>query len=157
MSYPGHSYSTAPADWASNIWVRIWPRRNRIFGVFLYILWHIRKWLSRLGRWTKGPVVIKKTECSRMYEIYKLYIAKETWWVIFDNTLLLFSGSFNRKISWFRRRWKYMNLVKKDKKDFTTFASILNYECENFLLSKSSSDNFKCFIFVQGLTSAKDV
>ena len=54
-----------------------------------------------------------------------------------------------------------MNEINKKKKkkyeeDFTTFASIVNYQWEGFKLVELSPDNFKCLIFVQGLVSTKD-
>ena len=49
-----------------------------------------------------------------------------------------------------------MNLTKKENEDYTTFASIVNRECEKFKLSKITPDMFKCLIFVQGLTAPGD-
>ena len=54
----------------------------------------------------------------------------------------------------FHKRWKCMNLIKKD--DFTTSASIGTDQCEGFKLAKLSPNNFKRLIFVQGLVSTKD-
>ena len=49
-----------------------------------------------------------------------------------------------------------MNLVKKKDVDFTTFASVVNNQCELFKLAELSPDNFECLRFVQGLVSTKD-
>ena len=49
-----------------------------------------------------------------------------------------------------------MNLTRKDGKDYTTFASIMNKHCDDFKLTELSANNFKCLIFVHGLVSFKD-
>lgn len=45
---------------------------------------------------------------------------------------------------------------RKKIKKITTFAIIVNQECEDFKLFELSTDNLKCLNFAQGLTSAKD-
>ena len=49
-----------------------------------------------------------------------------------------------------------MNFTKKENENYTTFANILNRECEKGTLSEITLDMFKCLIFVQGLTAPKD-
>ena len=44
----------------------------------------------------------------------------------------------------------------KENKDYTTFASIVNRECEKFKLSEIIPDMIKCLIFLQGRTAPKD-
>ena len=58
-------------------------------------------------------------------------------------------------MSSFHKRWKFMNLIKKEDEYFTTFASTVNDQCEGFKLVELSPDSFKCLIFVQGLASTK--
>ena len=64
---------------------------------------------------------------------------------------------FSPKTSLFHKRWKCLNLTRKEGEDFTTFTSVVNKHCDDFRLAVLSSDNFKCLIFVQGLVSTKDV
>ena len=49
-----------------------------------------------------------------------------------------------------------MNLTKKEDKEFTTFATIVNDQREGFKLAELNPDNFECLIVVQGLMSTKD-
>ena len=52
-----------------------------------------------------------------------------------------------------------MAVLKPDKKsgeDYSSFAGIVNRECERFKLKELTPDMFKCLIFVQGLTAPED-
>ena len=46
--------------------------------------------------------------------------------------------------------------MKKDCEDDTTFASTVNRYCEKFQLNEITPDMFKCWIFIQGLTSLSE-
>ena len=63
---------------------------------------------------------------------------------------------FSPKTSLFHKRWRCLNLTRKEGENYTTFASVVNKHCDNFRLEELSVDNLKCLIFVQGLVSAKD-
>ena len=89
-------------------------------------------------------------------EICKLHITKKTSDLMFKETVTLLYEVFSQKTLLFHERWKYMNLVKKEDKDFISFASIVNNQCEVFKLAKLNPDNFKLPVFVQGLMSTKD-
>ena len=60
------------------------------------------------------------------------------------------------KTSLFYKKWKCLNLTKRDSDDYLGFASVVNKNCDDFKLDELSADNFKCLIFAQGLVSAKD-
>ena len=60
------------------------------------------------------------------------------------------------KTSLFHKRWKCINLTRKDDQDYITFASVLNRHCDDFGLSSLTADNFKVLILIQGLISVKD-
>ena len=72
-------------------------------------------------------------------------------------TVKLLSELFSSKTSLFFKRWKCLNLTKRDNDDYLGFASVVNKNCDDFKLGELSADNFKCLIFAQGLVSAKDV
>ena len=72
-----------------------------------------------------------------------------TW---FLETVRLFSS----KTSLFHKRWKCLNLTKRDSDDYLGFASVINKNCDDFKLGELSANSFKCLIFAQGLVSAKD-
>ena len=74
----------------------------------------------------------------------------------FLETVKLLSELFSSKTSLFHKRWKCLNLTKRDSDNYLGFASVINKNCNDFKLGKLSADNFKCLIFTQGLVSAKD-
>ena len=91
------------------------------------------------------------------HEKYANYILpKNPGEISFQETIQLLTKIFGEKSSLFNTRWKCLNLAKKDSEDYTTFASVVNRECEKFKLSELTSDMFKCLIFVQGITAPKD-
>ena len=49
-----------------------------------------------------------------------------------------------------------MNLTKREDEDYTTYASEVNRNYDDFKLSDLSAENIHCLIFVQGLVSSKD-
>ena len=75
---------------------------------------------------------------------------------MFKETITLLSEVFSPKTSLFHKRWKCMNLVKKEDEVFTTFVIIVNNLCEGFKPAELSPDYFKCLISVHGLVSTKD-
>ena len=60
-------------------------------------------------------------------------------------------------MSLFHKRWKCLNLTRRDSDDYLESASVDNKNCDDFKLGELSADNFKCLIFAQSLVSAKDV
>ena len=74
----------------------------------------------------------------------------------FLETVKLLSEIFSSKISLFYKRWKCLNLIKRESNDYLGFASVVNKNCDDFKLGELSVDNFKCLIFTQGLVLAKD-
>ena len=81
---------------------------------------------------------------------------KQTCELGFLETVKLLSELFSSKTSLFHKRWKCLNLTKRDSDDYLGFSSVINKNCEDFKLCELSADNFKCLIFAQGLVSAKD-
>ena len=63
---------------------------------------------------------------------------------------------FGERISLSTTCWQCFNLTKKNTDDYTTFASVVNKECEKFKFSELTPDMFKCLIFVQEQTAQKD-
>ena len=83
-------------------------------------------------------------------------LPKKTCPLGFLETVKLQSELFSPKTSLFHKRWKCLNLTKRDRDDYFGFASVVNKNCDDFKLGELSADNFKCLIFVQGSVSAKD-
>ena len=81
---------------------------------------------------------------------------KKTCKLGFLETVKLLSELFSSKTSLFHKRWKCLNLTKRNSDDYLEFASVVNKNCDDFKLGELSVDNFKCLIFPQGLVSAKN-
>ena len=80
---------------------------------------------------------------------------KKTCELGFLETVKLLSELFSSKTALFHKKWKCLNLTKRDSDDYLGFASVINKSCDDFKLGELSADNFKCLIFAQGLVSAK--
>ena len=87
---------------------------------------------------------------------YVLQKKKKTCEFGFLETVKLLSELFSSKTSLFHKRWKCLNLTKRDSDDYLGFASVVNKNCDDFQLGESSADNFKYLIFAQGLVPGKD-
>lgn len=83
-------------------------------------------------------------------------LPRKTSELTFIEAVELLMELFSSKTSLFHKRWKCLNLTRKEWEDYTTFASIVNKHCDDFRLAELSANNFKCLIFVQELVSTKD-
>ena len=81
---------------------------------------------------------------------------KKTCELGFLEIVKLLSELFSSKTSLFHKRWKCLNLTKRDSDDYSVFSSVVNKNCDDFKLGELSADNFKYLIFAQGLVSTKD-
>ena len=89
------------------------------------------------------------------YEKYCNYILpKKPGNITFDETVLILSRIFSEKSSLFYMLYQCLNFMKKTN-DYVTYTAIVNRECERFKLSELTTDNLKCFIFVEVLTAEK--
>ena len=111
------------------------------FSLFVWILWHIN-----VCGLLNARFIFKQTLLS--YE-------KKTCELGFLETVKLLSELFSSKTALFHKKWKCLNLTKRDSDDYLGFASVINKSCDDFKLGELSADNFKCLIFAQGLVSAK--
>ncbi len=75
---------------------------------------------------------------------------------MFEETFGILTQIFEDSTSLFNAWWNCLNVVQYDKDDFVPYTEIVNQECEKFKLNELTSSSFKCFIFVQVLTSNKD-
>ena len=74
----------------------------------------------------------------------------------FQETVQILMKIFGQQSSLSNTRRQCLNLMKKDCEVYTTFASTVNRYCEKFQLNETTSDVFKCLIFLQGLTSPSE-
>ena len=81
---------------------------------------------------------------------------KRTYELDFLETVKLLSELFSSKTTLFHKRWKCLNLTKRDSDDYLGFASVVNKNYDDFKVGELSADNFKCLIFAQGLVSVKN-
>ena len=102
--------------------------------------WKIRLLIRKLG--------------TQEHERYTNYIIpKGATDFTFAETVELLKEIFGNKQSLFNTRFNFLKLQKSDDEDFVTFTGIVNRECEKFKLSSLTEEQFKCLIFIKGLTS----
>ena len=104
----------------------------------------------------KVRLLLWKLETVEHNKFVDYDLQKKTCELGFLETVTLLSELFSSKTSLFHKRWKCLNLTKRDSDDYLGFASVVNKNCHDFKLGELSADNFKCLIFAQGLVSAKD-
>ncbi|XP_055584914.1 uncharacterized protein LOC129737775 [Uranotaenia lowii] len=74
----------------------------------------------------------------------------------FEETVEKLKQLFGTRISLFSKRYNCFQLVKQPEEDFVAYAGTVNKRCEDFELSRITSDQFKTLIFIRGLQSSKD-
>ena len=131
-------------------------------------------YITDCSDWTdakKSPATSTKARNCGTKQVRRLYLTKKqkkkrkkqktkknkkTCEVGFLETVKLLSELFSSKTSLFHKRWKCLNLTKKDSDDYLGFASVVNKNCDDFKLGELSADKFKCLVFAQGQVSAKN-
>ena len=76
-------------------------------------------------------------------QVRKLYLTKKNCELGFLETVKLLSELFSSKTSLFHKRWKCLNLTKRDSDDYLGLGSVLNKNCDDFKQGELSADNFK--------------
>ena len=108
--------------------------------------------------WTdlkKSRLLLSKLSTSEHTKFANYILPQKAYELLFTEIVNILRELFSRKTSLFHKRWKCLNLVRKEQ-DFMTIAAVVNKHCDDFKLAELSADNFKCLIFVQGLVAAKD-
>ena len=109
------------------------------------------------GLMQKSLATSTKARNCETQQVRRLCLTKrKTCELCFLETVKLLSELFSSKTSLFHKRWKCLNLKKRDSDDYLGFASVANKNCDDFKQSKLSADNIKCLIFAQGLVSVKN-
>ncbi|XP_055634306.1 uncharacterized protein K02A2.6-like [Toxorhynchites rutilus septentrionalis] len=73
-----------------------------------------------------------------------------------DDTVKKLKKLFGRQTSLFNNRYRYLQYVKNEADDFSSYAASVNKHCEAFQLTKPTDDQFKALRFVCGLQSPRD-
>lgn len=105
---------------------------------------------------SKTRLLLRKID-SVSHERYTNYVLpKNPREIKFDETVETLKKIFGRKISDFATRYQCLKFEKKINQDFLTYAGLVNKYCEDFKLASTTVDQFKCLIFVCGLTQPTD-
>lgn len=104
----------------------------------------------------KVRLLLQKLGAMEHSKFVDYILPKQTNELSFDEAVKSLMELYCPKTSLFHKRWKCINLTRKEDQDYTTFASVVNRHCDNFKLSSLTADNFKVLIFIQGLVSTKD-
>ena len=103
----------------------------------------------------KVRLLLRKLSTTEHTKFENYVLAHKTSRLTFTEGLTLFTELFSPNTSLFHKKWKCMNLTRKDNEDYTLFALVVNKHFDDFKQSKLSANNFRCLIFVLGLISAK--
>ena len=104
----------------------------------------------------KISLLLSKLGTTEHTKFVNYILPQKTCKLTFTEAVELLMKLFSLKTSLFHKRWKCLNLTRKGGEDFITFASLVNKHFDDYRLAELSADNFKCFIFIQGLVSTKD-
>ena len=104
----------------------------------------------------KVRLLLQKLGAAEHNKFVDYIIPKKNSELTFDETVKSLMELYCPKVSLFCKRWKCINLTRKEDQDYTTFASIVNRHCDDFELSSLTADSFKVLVFIQGLVSSKD-
>ena len=104
----------------------------------------------------KVRLLLSKLEAAEHDKFVDYILPQKTSDLTFTETVKLLTELFSPKTLLFHKRWKCLNLTKKDDEDYLTFSSVVNKYCDEFKLAHLSADGLKCLIFVQRLVSTKD-
>lgn len=74
----------------------------------------------------------------------------------FDETIASLLQIFGRRETVFNTRYKCLQLSKMDGMDIVAYQGLVNKGCEEFKFTEMTDDQFKCLVFVRGLTSKSD-
>ncbi|XP_037028712.1 uncharacterized protein K02A2.6-like [Bradysia coprophila] len=103
----------------------------------------------------KVRLLLRKLDDKSHSTYVNFILPKKTSQNSFEDTVKILKKMFGEPESLFSVRYNCMKLVKKSSDDFIAFASIVNKECERFEFANLTSDQFKCLIFICGLTSCE--
>ena len=139
---------------------------NNFIIIILFIALSQIKYLPRTSEGTKIYVILtaaigqikkkvrlllSKLGAAEHDKFVDYILPQKTCELTFTETVKLLKERFSPKTSLFHKRWKCLNLTKKDDEDYLTFSSVVYKHCDEFKVSDLSADDFKCLIFVQGL------
>lgn len=109
--------------------------------------------------WTdeeKVTLLLQKLGTDENTKYANLILPKKPEEVSFEETISTLSKIFDKRDSLFHSRYKCLNIQKAEAEDYLEYACTVNCLCESFKLNEISADQFKCLIFVQGLTAPRD-
>ena len=156
-AYENHNAFSQTAVWSTVENFNYNPENGVTFAHFYRRYEDI--FLSDCSSWPDPKRVrflLRKLGAAEHTKFVNFILPKKTSELNFQETVTLLTELFSTKTSLFHRRYKCMNVTRREEDDYTTYASIVNKHCDDFKLEELSADNFKCLIFVQGLVLNKD-
>lgn len=112
---------------------------------------------ANLDEPTKVRLLLRKLETSAHNRYINFILPKLSSDFNFIETVQKLKQLFGKHESLLKTRFNCFKVSKKDEMNFLDYTGTVNKACESFELNKMSIDQFKCLIFVTGLTSPKDL
>lgn len=104
----------------------------------------------------KVRLVLRKLGVLEHNQYLDSILPKEAKDIQFAETIQILTDKFGKAESLFSQRWRCFQLVKERGVDFSAHATVVNRLCEDFELTKLSSNQFKCLIFIFSLQAQED-
>ena len=101
-------------------------------------------YITDCANWTdakKVRLLLRKLGTVEHNKFVDYILQKKTCELGFLETVKLQSELFSSKTSLFHKRWKCLNLTKRDSDNYLGFASVVNKNCDDFKLGELSADN----------------
>lgn len=121
-------------------------------------------WYKRYADWfeedakhlndgAKVRLLVRKLDAVSHARYTNYILPNEPRDITFDETKKILTTIFDHQLSLFNARYNVLKIQKKSSDDYVTYAGIVNKQCERFKLGDLTNDQFKCLIFVCGLSS----
>ena len=104
----------------------------------------------------KVRLLLRKLTCAAFERFRAIILPREPKDMKFDDVVTTLTSIFGRTESQFNRRVRCLQITKREGDDYVAYGGQVNRACEEFQLGKITPDEFKCLIFVHGLTSPVD-
>lgn len=104
----------------------------------------------------KARLLVRKLDTNAHTRFANYILPKRTAELSFDDTKKTLTKIFDRQVTLFNLRYNCLKLTKKESDDYIEYAGIVNRQCEEFKLTELNADQFKCLMFVVGMSAHTD-
>lgn len=112
---------------------------------------------KQLDEKAKIRLLLRKFNNQAYSKYVNVILPREPQEISFDETISKLNELFGPGESTFNTRYQCLQIYKTDGMNIGDYQALVNKAVEKFKFSDMTSDQFKCLVFVRGLTSKSDV